>query len=71
MVIGVVPTTFEPIFIAPVVLVAVVEFDPIFKAPVVCDDAIPMILVVAVVSIYDVFNVDIVSVHSAVGKLKK
>ena len=35
--IGVVPITFDPILIAPVVLVAVVEFDPIFKAPVVCD----------------------------------
>ena len=35
IVIGVVPSTFDPMLIAPVVLVVVVEFEPIFKVPVV------------------------------------
>ena len=35
MVMGVIPALFEPIFIAPIVLVAVVGWEPMFRVPVV------------------------------------
>jgi len=44
--IGVTPTLLDPIFIAPVVRVAVVGCDPMFKVPVVCDGAREIVPVV-------------------------